>query len=247
MADHDVVSREAWLERRIALLEREKALTRAQDEVSAARLALPWVKVETPYVFEGPEGTLTFGDLFEGRSQLIVQHFMFAPEWEEGCPGCSLTADHVDGARLHLEPRGVSFAAVSRAPWSRIAPFKARMGWRFRWVSSAGSNFNYDFGVSFRPEDMASGEAVYNYRRCSPELEDFGGTSAFYRDDDGTIFHTYSTFARGDERMMGIYAYLDIAPLGRNETGPNGDLGDWVRHHDRYDGADPHHCCGGRK
>ena len=243
MTDHAVVTREEWLRARKDLLEREKALTRTRDALRAERLALPWVRIEKDYVFEGPEGRIGLGDLFEGRSQLIVQHFMFAPDWEEGCPGCSLTADHVDGARRHMEHRDISFAAVSRASWSRIAPFRERMGWGFRWVSSAGSDFNYDFGVSFTPEAMARGEAIYNYRPCTPELEDYGGTSAFFRDREGTIFHTYSTYARGDEPMMGIYAYLDIAPLGRNETGPNGDLGDWVRHHDRYEDAVAGHAC----
>lgn len=245
MTDHAVATRADWLVARKALLEREKALTRARDALRAERQALPWVRIEKDYVFEGPQGKLALGDLFEGRSQLIVQHFMFAPDWTEGCPGCSLTADHVDGARRHLEPRGVSFAAVSRAPWSRIAPFKARMGWGFRWVSSFGSDFNFDFGVSFTPQEMASGEATYNYAPCVPDGEDYGGTSAFFRDADGTVFHTYSTYARGDEAMMGVYAYLDIAPLGRNENGPRGDLGDWVRHHDRYDQtAAVHACCG---
>ena len=247
MTDHAVVSREDWLAARVALLEREKAHTRERDALRAARLALPWVRIDKDYIFDGPEGRVGFGDLFQGRSQLIVQHFMFGPDWEEGCPGCSLTADHVDGARLHLEQRGVSFAAISRAAWERIAPFHRRMGWGFRWYSSAPSDFNFDFGVSFTPEEMARGEAIYNYRPCKPEVEEYGGTSAFFRDDDGTIFHTYSTFGRGDEAMMGIYAYLDIAPLGRNETGPNRDLGDWVRHHDRYDNAAAgNHCCGAK-
>jgi predicted dithiol-disulfide oxidoreductase (DUF899 family) len=245
MTNHTVVSREDWLAARLALLEREKAHTRERDALSAARLALPWVRIDKDYVFEGPEGRVGFGDLFQGRSQLIIQHFMFGPDWEEGCPGCSLTADHVDGARQHLEQRGVSFAAVSRASWEKIARFRKRMGWGFRWVSSAGSSFNFDFGVSFTPEEMARGEAIYNYRLCKPEVEEYGGTSAFFRDGDGSIFHTYSTYGRGDEAMMGVYAYLDIAPLGRNETGPNGDLGDWVRHHDRYEVASGGHCCGG--
>lgn len=248
MTDHAVVTREEWLRARLDLLEREKALTRTRDALRAERLALPWVRIEKEYVFEGPEGRIGFGDLFEGRSQLIVQHFMFAPDWEEGCPGCSLTADHVDGARRHMEQRDVSFAAVSRASWERIAPFRKRMGWGFRWVSSAGSDFNFDFGVSFTPEEMARGQAIYNYRTCRPEVEEYGGTSAFLRDRDGTIFHTYSTYARGDEAMMGIYAYLDIAPLGRNETGPRRDLSDWVRHHDRYeDAVAGHACCAGKR
>jgi len=248
MTDHAVVSREEWLAKRKALLEREKALTRERDALRAARLSLPWVHIGKDYVLEGSQGRVGFADLFQGRSQLIVQHFMFGPDWEEGCPGCSLTADHVDGARRHLEHRDVSFAAVSRAPWSRIAPFRERMGWGFRWFSSFGSTFNFDFGVSFTPEEMARGQAIYNYGPCTPEAEEHGGTSAFFRDHDGTIFHTYSTYARGDESMMGVYAYLDIAPLGRNETGPRGDLGDWVRHHDRYeDSAGGHACCGGSR
>lgn len=234
MTDHAVVSREDWLAARLALLEREKALTRAMDGLRAERLALPWVRIEKDYVFEGPQGRVGFADLFDGRSQLIVQHFMFGPDWEEGCTGCSFTADHVDSARLHLEHHDVSFAAVSRAPWPRLEAFRRRMGWRFRWVSSAGSDFNFDFHVSFTPAELKERRALYNYATIDPGIEELGGTSAFYRDGDGTIFHTYSCYGRGDETMIGAYNYLDIAPLGRNEHG-RGDLMDWVRLHDRYD------------
>jgi len=219
--------------------------TRERDALRAARMALPWVHIEKEYVFEGPEGRLGFGDLFQGRSQLIVQHFMFGPGWAEGCVGCSFTADHVDGALQHLRHHDVAFVAVSRAPRAEIAPFKARIGWRFPWMSSFGSGFNADFGVPFTREQLAQGKGVYNYRETDPGMEDLSGTSAFFHDADGTIFHTYSTYARGDEQMIGAYHYLDIAPLGRNETG-RGDLMDWVRHHDRYDDTPASRtCCGG--
>jgi len=242
MTRHAVVTRKDWLEARVALLAREKALTRERDALRQARLALPWVRIEKAYVFEGPQGPVALADLFEGRSQLIVQHFMFGPGWREGCVGCSFTADHVDAARRHLEHHDVSFAAVSRAPWPEIAPFKARMGWAFRWVSSAGSDFNFDFHVSFTEEELKLGRACYNYEVVDPGIEELAGTSAFYREADGSIFHTYSTYGRGDEALIGAYNYLDFAPLGRNETG-RGDLMDWVRHHDRYDGAAEGGCC----
>jgi len=245
MTDHRTGTREEWLAARTALLAREKAHTRERDALREARLALPWVRIEKDYVFEGPEGRLSFGDLFEGRSQLIVQHFMFGPDWEEGCSGCSFTADHVDGARLHLEHHDVSFVAVSRAPWQKLDAFRRRMGWRFRWVSSAGSDFNFDFHVSFTEQQRTAGKALYNYVTIDPGIDELSATSAFFRDADGTIFHTYSTYARGDEQMIGAYHYLDIAPLGRNETG-RGDLTDWVRLHDRYEeAAGPRGCCGG--
>lgn len=235
MTDHAVVSREAWLAARKAFLTKEKELTRLRDRLAAERRALPWVKVDKRYIFDGPDGEVTLGELFVGRSQLVVQHFMLGPGWSEGCVGCSFTADHVDGARLHLEHHDVSFAAVSRAPLAEITAFKGRMGWRFPWVSSFRSDFNYDYRVSFTPEEIESGQIDYNYAPRDWKTEELAGTSVFFKNEAGDIFHTYSTYGRGDETLIGAYNYLDMTPKGRNETGPNRDLTDWVRHHDRYD------------
>ncbi|MBL6750688.1 MAG: thioredoxin family protein [Nevskia sp.] len=234
MEAHKVVSAEEWLVARKALLAGEKALTRARDEVSRQRRALPWLRVEKPYLFDGPGGRQTLAELFDGRSQLIVKHFMFGPGWQEGCVGCSFEVDHVEGALPHLEHHDVSYVAVSRAPLAEIEAFRRRMGWRFRWVSSYGSDFNYDFGVSFTPEALAAGEVTYNYAPCRPGIEELSGRSVFYRDADGGIFHTYSAYGRGNEELLGTYVLLDLTPKGRNETGPRHDLTDWVRHHDRY-------------
>ena len=232
--DHAVVSREQWLGARRALLEKEKALTRMRDAISAERRSLPWVRVEKEYLFETPEGQRTLADLFDGRSQLIVKHFMLGPGWGEGCVGCSFECDHVDGALVHLENHDVSYVAVSRAPLTEIEAFRRRMGWRFRWVSSFGSDFNYDFHVSFTPAEVAAGKAYYNYGLDDVSVEELSGLSVFVRNDRGEIFHTYSAYARGAEEVLGTYVYLDLTPKGRNEPGPNHDLTDWVRHHDRY-------------
>jgi predicted dithiol-disulfide oxidoreductase (DUF899 family) len=228
-----VVSRDEWLVARKALLVEEKAATRALDALHRKRRALPRVKVEKTYLFDGPNGAQSLGDLFQGRSQLIVQHFMFAPGSTEGCPGCSHSADHVDAARQHFEPRDVSFAAVSRAPWREIAPFRTRMGWRFHWVSSHGSEFNYDYGVSFTPEAAATGNVGYNFGTSSYALEDLPGVSVFCKDDTGDVFHTYSTYTRGLDILLGSHNYLDLTPKGRNEKTVDGK--DRLRHHDRYD------------
>ncbi|RAP64726.1 thioredoxin [Achromobacter sp. HZ01] len=229
--DHPVVSQAQWNAAREALLRREKELTRAQDALARERLALPWVRVSKPYRFEGPDGVLDLAGLFQGRSQLIVYHFMYAPEWEEGCVGCSFLADHMEGALMHLRQHDVTVAAVSRAPYASLAAFKRRMGWRFDWYSSQGDDFNLDLGASLRTPDGA--------------IEDRPGASAFFLDPDGEIFHTYSAFDRGVERLAGAYNYLELAPLGRNENGPHFNLGDWVRHHDRYDdAAQACHACG---
>ena len=234
MQPHKTVSRDEWLVARKALLAKEKEMTRARDRLSAERRALPWVKVGKPYVFEGPDGTETLAELFGGRSQLIVKHFMLAPGQKDGCVGCSFEVDHVEGALMHIEHHDVAYVAVARAPLAEIEAFRRRMGWRIRWVSSFGSDFNYDFNVSFTPDQIARGEGFYNYRLGDVPLEDLSGLSVFYKDGDGDIFHTYSAFGRGAEETLGAYMFLDLTPKGRNETGPNHDLTDWVRHHDRY-------------
>ena len=237
--DHQVVSREEWLTARRAHLEAEKALTRQRDTLLEQRRALPWVKVEKDYVFQGPAGPVSLEDLFAGRSQLFVQHFMLGPDWKEGCPGCSFQADHVDAARQHFEQADLSFAAVSRAPYEKIAGFKRRMGWSFPWVSSLGSDFNFDFQVSFGPEELEKKAAVYNYATIDPGIDELPGQSVFVRDGDGKIYHTYSSYARGGEELIGAFMFLDMVPKGRNEqTG----IMDWVRHHDRYDDAAPKAC-----
>ncbi len=235
MQANQIVSEQQWTAARKQLLEKEKQLTRLRDELSAARRALPWVEVTKRYEFETPEGRETLADLFGGRSQLIVKHFMFGPGWGEGCVGCSFHADHMDGANLHLAQRDVTLLAVSRAPLSEIEPFKKRMGWLFKWVSSYGSDFNYDFHVSFTPEAAAQGRVYYNYDVRDFQSDEMSGMSVFCKDDSGRIYHTYSTFARGSEALLGTYNYLDLVPKGRDETGPRGNLSDWVRHHDRYD------------
>jgi predicted dithiol-disulfide oxidoreductase (DUF899 family) len=229
-----VVSRPEWLAARRELLAREKALTKARDELSRRRHELPWVKVEKSYVFDGPKGKETLADLFDGRSQLFLKHFMFGPGWEEGCVGCSFEVDHIEGALAHLENHDVSYVAVSRAPLPEIEAFRQRMGWRFNWVSSFGSDFNYDFHVSFTKEDLARGKVYYNFEMCDIPMEELSGRSVFYKDESGDIFHTYSAYGRGAEELLGTYMVLDLTPKGRNETGPNYNLMDWARHHDRY-------------
>jgi predicted dithiol-disulfide oxidoreductase (DUF899 family) len=229
-----IASRDEWLAERKALLAREKAQTRLRDQLAEERRRLPWVPVEKDYVFHAPEGPQTLADLFADRSQLVVKHFMLGPGWQEGCVGCSFESDHVDGALVHLENHDVGYVAVSRAPLAEILPFKARMGWRFPWVSSFGSDFNYDYQVSFTPEAMAAGNTCYNYREGPVPIDELSGFSVFARADDGCIFHTYSTYGRGAEELLGTYMVLDLTPKGRNETGPRRNLTDWVRHHDRY-------------
>ncbi|MET0596313.1 MAG: thioredoxin family protein [Mesorhizobium sp.] len=236
------ISREEWIAAQKAHLEKEKELTRARDALAAARRTLPRLRIDKAYAFRGPHGEVSLADLFAGRSQLLVQHFMFAPEWEEGCVGCSFQADHVDAARQHFEQRDLSFAAVSRAPVEKIEAFRKRMGWRFTWVSSADSDFNYDFDVSFTPRQMAEGEVLYNYRLIESGSPDLPGISVFVRDEGGAIFRAASYYGRGDEVLVGAYNYLDLTPKGRDETGANGNLTDWVKHHDRYEAAGAHAC-----
>jgi predicted dithiol-disulfide oxidoreductase (DUF899 family) len=229
-----IVSRAEWLAARKELLIKEKQLTRQRDEVDGQRRELPWVKVDKEYFFHGPNGRQTLADLFAGRSQLIVSHFMFGPGWNEGCVGCSFRSDHVDGALAHLEHHDVSLVTISRAPLAEIEAFKKRMGWRFQWLSSYGSDFNYDYQVTFTKEEVATGKVNYNYQLRDFVSEEMSGLSVFFRNAAGEIFHTYSTYGRGDEVVDTTYMYLDLTPKGRNETGPHYNLGDWVRHHDRY-------------
>jgi predicted dithiol-disulfide oxidoreductase (DUF899 family) len=231
---HPIVSREQWLDARKALLAREKEFTRLRDRLSAERRELPWVRIEKPYLFDAPDGKVTLAALFDGRSQLIVKHFMLGPGWKDGCVGCSFEVDHIDGALVHLEHHDVSYVAVSRAPLAEIEAFKQRMGWRFRWVSSFGSDFNYDFHVSFTADEIAKGEAYYNYQIRKLGIDELSGRSVFYKNPAGEVFHTYSAYGRGGEELLGTYVCLDLTPKGRNETGPAHNLTDWVRHHDRY-------------
>jgi predicted dithiol-disulfide oxidoreductase (DUF899 family) len=234
MAGHSVVSRQEWLDARVALLAKEKALTHRQDELAHERQQLPWVRLEKSYIFDTPEGNKTLGDLFGDKSQLLVYHFMFGPEWEQGCPSCSMATDTMDANYVHLTQRDVAFAMVSRAPMEKIAAFKKRMGWSVPWVSSYGSEFNRDFGVSFTTEELQG--KCYNYKTSSFPADEAPGMSAFYKDADGAIYHTYSTYGRGSEGILGVYALLDIAPKGRDEEGLPWPMA-WVKHHDRYEAA----------
>ena len=229
--NHAIVSHEQWLDARKALLARERAMTHELDALRAERRQLPWVRIDKPYVFEGPEGKCTLGDLFRGRSQLAIYNFMLTPGSDHVFRGCSVICDHVDAARQHFEHADLAFAAVSRVPLQRIEEVRHRMGWTFPWVSSHGSDFNFDFGVSFTPEDIAAGRAIYNYGEVLHESQDMFCTHIFVQDDSGAIFHSYSTYRRGAELLMGALNWLDLAPKGRNESA--GTMG-WVRLHDEY-------------
>ncbi|WP_306830787.1 DUF899 domain-containing protein [Neorhizobium huautlense] len=231
--ENSVVSREAWRDARLKLLELEKEETRLRDKVRAARQALPWVKVDKDYTFDTQTGAKSLHDLFEGRSQLLVYHFMLGPDWDEGCIGCSFFCDHIEGALPHLNNHDVTWVAVSRAPLSKIEAYRHRMDWNFPWVSSFGSDFNYDYDVSFSAEDQASGSVEYNYRKVPADqiADEEHGMSSFYRNAEGEIFHTYSTYARGGEEVCGTLMLLDRAPLGRNETSTMS----FLKRHDEYD------------
>ncbi|CAL75948.1 conserved hypothetical protein [Bradyrhizobium sp. ORS 278] len=229
-----IVDLDAWTEAHRAHLLKEKAFMRQRDALAAERRALPWLRVEKDYLFQAPQGSVSLGGLFQGRSQLIVYHFMMAPGDPHRCPGCSFLCDHIDGANQHLAHHDVSLVAVSRAPLAEIVPFKTRMGWAFDWVSSYGSDFNFDFQVSFSDEQIATGQAIYNFaplRRGSHELP---GLTVFTRDAAGDIFCTFQVRSRGGDPLIGAYHYLDLTPKGRNETG-RGNLSDWVRLHDEYE------------
>jgi predicted dithiol-disulfide oxidoreductase (DUF899 family) len=244
MQAHTTVSREEWLEARRTLLAKEKELLKAKDALREQTRALPWVKVDKDYVFDGPNGKETLADLFAGRSQLIVKHFMMGPGWKEGCLGCSFGADQTDGSVVHLINHDVMFTAVSRAPYPEIAAYHKRMGWSFKWVSSFGSDFNYDYHVSFTEEEKKANRAFYNFRDGPYMFDELPGYSVFYKDEAGDIFHTYSTFARGTEMLGGVYGFLDVTPKGRNEP-PGGNLSDWVRRHDEYSEKPADSCCHG--
>ena len=235
MLTNPVVSREEWLEARKALLVQEKEETRRRDKIRAARQNLPWVRIDKAYTFDTPTGKKTLADLFDGRSQLMIYHFMFGPDWEAGCPGCSFLADHIDGTLAHLNHHDVTFVAVSRAPLAKIEAYKKRMGWQFDLVSSYGSDFNFDYHVSFTKEELTSGEIYYNYETIDGKdgFDELPGVSVFFKDDAGDIFHTYSAYARGVDILIGAHNFLDLTPKGRNET----EIMDWVKRHDEYESA----------
>ncbi|HYA04575.1 MAG TPA: thioredoxin family protein [Xanthobacteraceae bacterium] len=237
MQPHKIVSHDEWIAARKAYLAEEKAFSKTRDALAKKRRELPWEKVEKNYVFDTPAGKQSFADLFGSKSQLIVYHFMLGPGWEAGCPSCSYLADHFDGAVIHLAQRDVSFVVVSRAPLSEIEKFQKRMGWKFKWVSSFGGDFNYDYQVSVSPQEQAKGRVLYNYEWIDNfPSEERPGASVFYKNEAGEIFHTYSTYGRGLDIFIGAYNFLDIAPKGRDEDGLEFSMA-WVRHHDRYDGA----------
>ena len=235
MSKPAVVSREEWLDARKAHLAREKELTRLRDAVSEERRALPWVKVDADYRFQGASGEQSLDDLFEGRSQLIVYHFMFDPSWEAGCKSCSYLADHFNPAIVHLNQKNITMLAVSRAPLATLDAYKARMGWSFRWVSSQGSTFNYDFGVSFTEEEKRTGRINYNFTTSNFFSSEAPGISAFIKDENGDIFHTYSSYSRGLDRFITAYTLMDISPRGRDEPAEGYTMG-WLRRRDEYEG-----------
>jgi predicted dithiol-disulfide oxidoreductase (DUF899 family) len=230
--NREVVSEAEWLVARKDLLAREKEFTRQRDALSAARRNLPMVRVNKDYVFDGPDGKETLGEIFDGRSQLIVYHFMLGPGWEEGCKSCSYLADHFDGANWHLPHRDVTLVVISRAPLAELEAYEKRMGWRFKWLSSHDSDFNFDYHVSFTEEEEKKNEAYYNYTKGEFMMDELPGLSVFYKDGNGDVFHTYSTYARGLDILVGTYHFLDLVPKGRDEN-PDSTM-DWVRRHDSY-------------
>jgi predicted dithiol-disulfide oxidoreductase (DUF899 family) len=232
LEDRKVVSQKEWLTARRKLLLKEKRFSKLRDELNLQRRKLPWVKVAKEYVFDGPFGKVSLADLFSGKSQLIVYHFMFGPGWGEGCPHCSFWADHYDSLQHHLSRRDTAFAVISRAPLKEITPFKTRMSWRFLWVSSQHTDFNFDFHVSFTPEQLKTGTVVYNFAPLNTEIDEREGVSAFYKDENGGLYHTYSAYARGIDLLNTTYNFLDLTAKGRDEKteGPQ----DWVRYHDQY-------------
>ena len=236
MENHRVVSHDEWIEARKQFVAREKELTRLRDRLSQERRDLPWERVDKAYIFDGPDGKETLADLFAGRSQMVVYHFMFHPDWEAGCPSCSLFADSFNGIVVHLEQRDVTFVAVSLALFGKLDAYRTRMGWSFKWVSSAGSDFNRDYQVSFTPQEVAKGEGYYNYVTQRLFGTEMPGASVFYKDPAG-VFHTYSTYGRGLDAFMVNYQFLDVLPKGRDEAGQRPHPQAWVRRHDEYDRA----------
>ncbi|MES2922517.1 MAG: thioredoxin family protein [Verrucomicrobiota bacterium] len=236
--NHPVVPHADWLTARKELLAQEKELTRLSDRVNQARRALPWERVATNYLFDSREGKVTLAELFGNKRQLIIYHFMYAPGWEEGCVGCSHLADHIDGARQHFEQADVSFAAISHGTLAEIEAYKQRMGWSFCWVSSGGTDFNYDYGVSFTPGQVATGDVGYNYGTTKAAYDELPGISVFYKDEAGNIFHTYSAYSRGLDILVGSLRFLDLTPKGRCDIEDN-----WLRHHDKYANASAKSCC----
>ena len=232
--EHEVVSREVWLQARRELMAKERAYMKQGDQLSAERRALPWVKLEKNYEFDGAQGKLTLADLFAGRSQLFVKHYMLGPGQQHHCVGCALEVDHLQGILVHLQNHDLSYVAIARAPIEEIEALRRRMGWQFPFVSSYHSDFNADFNVSFTPEEIKAKKAFYNFRETDPGVEDLSGDSVFYKDESGQIFHTYSAFGRGCEPFLGIYAFFDVSPKGRAEHGLHHSLGDWARPHDMY-------------
>jgi predicted dithiol-disulfide oxidoreductase (DUF899 family) len=236
MNEHAIVSHDEWLAARRKLLEEEKAFTRARDALSQRRRDMPWERIEKDYCFEGPTGKLSLGDLFAGRSQLVIYHFMLGPDWETGCKSCSFWADNFNGVDIHLAHRDVALAAVSRAPYPKIEAFKKRMGWGFSWYSSFGSDFNYDFQASFEPADLKKGEDFYNFKMQKMGIDETPGISVFARNEKGEVFHTYSCYQRGLDMLNGAYHFLDLVPKWRDEDALPHPMA-WVRHHDKYEGA----------
>jgi predicted dithiol-disulfide oxidoreductase (DUF899 family) len=234
MATHKIVSHEQWIDARKQLLAKEKDPTRARDALSQQRRELPWERVDKNYLFTAADGTLTLGDLFAGKSQLIVYHFMFDPSWDAGCKSCSFWADNFNGIAAHLKHRDITFVAVSRAPYSKLDAYRRRMGWSFRWVSSFDSDFNFDYGVSFTPEQLEKHDAIHNYGSGKLFGPESVGISVFLQDADGAVVHTYSCYSRGVDMMNGAYHYIDLTPLGRNEGGQGKNPQAWVRRHDEY-------------
>lgn len=231
MTSHTVVSQQEWLKAREELLLKEKEFTRLRDQLSAERRALPWVKVDKNYIFDGPDGKQSLADLFEDKSQLMIYHFMLGPDWDEGCPSCSFWADNFDGIDIHLAHRDIAFLAVSRGSYQQLEAYKKRMGWSFKWVSSLNSDFNYDLGVSFTPEEKETNEISYNYRKQPYFMDELPGVSVFFRNEQGEIFHTYSTYSRGLDILNGAYNFIDLSPKGRDEED---GIMKWLRRHDQY-------------
>jgi predicted dithiol-disulfide oxidoreductase (DUF899 family) len=232
---HRVVSKDSWLKERLALLIEEKRIMRERDELASKVRDLPWVKVEKPYTFDSPTGKQSLTDLFGPHNQLIVYHFMFDPTWSQGCKSCSFIADHYNGITVHLAHRDISFVTVSKAPVEKIEQFRKRMGWTFPWVSGGGNDFGRDYGVSFTDQELSEGSSVYNFNRKPYPIRELPGLSVFYKDEQGKIYHTYSTYARGLDNFLTAYHYMDVTPKGRDEAETPG-MG-WLRHHDRYDGS----------